>query len=117
MDGGWKNPEEMAHGNLNSFKGTVRASWVALEVHRHISSSMCSSRIMTLPMKKWGFVSPSLEVGQAQFCLMKESKINTIVVLKPLQGKGRERWTHGADLSVTLNKHFKKQIYIDYVQT
>lgn len=40
---------------------------------------------------------------------MKVGKINTVVVLKPLQGRGRERWTHRADLSVTLNTHFKNK--------
>lgn len=65
MDRGWKGLEEMANENLNSFKGPVRASGLGLGVHSNICSSTWSSRTMPFPMKKWSFVSPPLEIGQA----------------------------------------------------
>lgn len=94
VSGGWKDLEEMTNKNLTSFKGTVRASWVALQAHSSVSSPSCSSRSMSLPGKKWSFISSPLEMGQAQLGLMEEGNTNMATVLQPLQGRGRERRMH-----------------------
>ena len=90
------------------------AGFLALQEILHHLSYQRTPPLPPPPKKKWRFISLPFEVGQAAILPKGREQNYHCHCVKPPWGMGREGWSLGANLSVTLDNHFKNQIYIGY---